>query len=458
MSSLCRAFAVAAVSASLAASATPVARLAADRPAGPAPLVVVFDVSRSTVDNPAEELVLMGNGDGVPVSAMAMAGYNFVLPGAYQAQAWVRDGSGAVAASVPLPLRVARVRDGRMPPSLTVTTAPTTDPTTIAFMATLAAAGDDAVVARRWEFGDGATSGEEQPLHKYAQPGLYQAMLVATTKSGLPAYGRVVVLVGDASAPAPSLLVAVTPEDASELSPLVLTAYLEGVAPSTKVTSAVVAWPDLEDASPTVTPAPAGITVTSQHALPQPGYFDVAVTVQLDGRPQPLTAVAHVTVANIDGSAPSPVVLMEPVGAAQAGVPYQAGGGGPTASSLLVAGNGPFAFGVVAPSPAGFTVDDAGRVSWTPTRAEVGAQRLAVRIVDADGNETTRSWVVDVAMGRAGCALAGAPSTGGAACLLLLLALVAARYGVTARQAPKQGTNSCAPPASVRGSPTPPPT
>ena len=58
-------------------------------------------------------------------------------------------------------------------------------------------------------------------------------------------------------------------------------------------------------------------------------------------------------------------------------------------------------------------VDLLGHVAWTPTPDQVGLQRLGVRIVDAQGRQTVRSWVVDVAAGkRSGCALAAgaAPS------------------------------------------------
>ena len=259
---------------------------------------------------------------------------------------------------------------------------------------------------------------------------------MATTHAGLPLYGRVVVVVADPGTGglAPSLLVTASPEDASLLTPGTVSAFLEGVAPAAKLTGVEVDWPDLIDASPTVTPTSSGITVTSQHAVAEPGYYDVPVTVQLDGQPAPLTATVHLTVGNIDGSPPSPVVVMAPASATLAGRPYLPGQTGATPSTLLVAGDGPFAFGPAAPSPSNFSVDGDGKVSWTPTRAQVGPERLAVRIVDAQGQQTVKSWVVEVTAGKGGgCALAAgaAPSSALPLGLVVLWLLVRRRRAAT---------------------------
>jgi PKD repeat protein len=429
-----------------------VAHLAAMPAAGTAPLVVGFDTARSSAGTIAEHLVLLGNGDAISLAlATQTTNYNYTLPGFYLAQSWLRDETG-IALSPPVPISVARQSDGLSPATATVTVNATTDALTYAFMATLTPAAGDAISAQRWEFGDGGGSGDAAPFHTYARAGVYQAALVATTRAGLPIYGRVVVVVRDASgAVPPSLLLTVTPEDQSLLTPLTLTAYVEGVPPDAKVVSAEVDWPDLADASPTVTPTAAGITVTSQHALAAPGYYDVPVTVQLASQMDPLVALAHITVANIDDSSPSPIVLAPPAATATAGAPYAPG---TSAGALLVAGAGPFAFGAAAPSPSNFGVDDGGKIHWTPTGAQLGPQRVAVRIVDVQGHETVKSWVVDVAPAKkGGCAMGGDAAPSPWAALLLLVV-----YGVMARQLAKQGTKSCAPPASERGSPTAPPT
>lgn len=151
-----------------------------------------------------------------------------------------------------------------------------------------------------------------------------------------------------------------------------------------------------------------GITVSSQHSVGVAGSYAVPVAVQLAGQAQPLVSVINFTVGNIDGSPPSPVVLMEPSPNATVDVAYVPNDGATDGRSLLVAGNGPFAFGAAAPSPSNFTVDGDGHIIWKPTHAQRGPQRVAVRIVDSLGAVTVKSWVVDVTEKSSGCAMSGA--------------------------------------------------
>jgi MYXO-CTERM domain-containing protein len=401
-----------------------VAHLAAAPASGAAPLVVGFDTARSQAGTIAEHLVLVGNGDAIGLAnAEQTSNYNFTLPGFYLAQSWLRDDSG-IGLSAAVPIAVSRERDGQLPPAATVAAQATTDPSTFAFTATVTAQPNDPIAAQRWDFGDGNGDGADAPFHTYAHAGVYQAALVATTRAGLRLDGRTVVVVRDAGgALAPSLLMTVSPQDSSLLTPVTVTAYVLGVAPDAKVTSAEVAWPDLIDASPTVTPTTAGLTVTSQHALATPGSYDVPVTVQLAAQMAPVQATVRVTVANIDDSAPSPVLLTPPSSVATVGVAYSPG----TASgALVVAGDGPFAFGADASSPRGFSVDGDGHLAWTPARDQLGFQRLAVRIVDAQGRETVDRWVVEVTSPKSGgCALVvGAPSSSSSWPLVVAIAAV----------------------------------
>jgi MYXO-CTERM domain-containing protein len=313
-----------------------------------------------------------------------------------------------------------------------VVAAATTDPLTFAFMAKVSPASNDAIAAQRWDFGDGASDGSDAPFHTYGQPGVYQAALVATSHAGMPMYARIVVVArnpGDGLSP--SLLVNASPEDNSLLTPVTVSAYVEGVDPSTMVTAAEVQWPDLVDASPIVTVTPTGLTLTSQHSVGNPGYYDVPVAVQLDGQPQPLVADVHLTVGNIDDSMPSPVVLMAPSPTATVGVAYTPNPGATDARTLLVAGDGPFAFGAAAPSPSNFSVDDDGHVIWKPTASQRGPQRVAVRIVDSLGASTVQSWVVDVTDKSSGCSMAAGASPSSWWPLALAIAALFVRRRVT---------------------------
>jgi MYXO-CTERM domain-containing protein len=429
------AFVTASLFAASAALAQPTALLAANPTTGTSPLIVGFDTTGSSAGTIAEHLVLIGNGDAVPLAMAAQTtNYNYQMPGFYLAQTWLHDQLG-VAVSKPVPITVIRPADNASPPSATVVAAATTDPSNFAFIAKVSAQAADPIVAQRWDFGDGSSDGSDAPFHTYGQPGVYQAGLVATSRAGMPMYARIIVEVSNAGEPGlvPSLLLTASPEDESLLTPVTVSAYVLGVDPSTMVTAAAVEWPDLVDASPTVTPTMTGITVSSQHSVGVPGYYDVPVAVQLAGQPQPLVSDIHLTVGNIDGSPPSPVVLAEPSPNATVDVAYVPNDGATDGRTLLVAGDGPFAFGAASPSPSNFTVDGDGHITWKPTHAQLGPQRVAVRIVDSLGIATVKSWVVDVTDKSSGCAMGGAaPSTSPWLLALVVAALALRRRFATA--------------------------
>lgn len=410
------------------AAAAPTAGLHATPTTGAPPLAVQFDTGSSSLDSGAKLLLhvlFYGNGDGTTLAtATEMPAYGYALPGLYEAQTLLVEDSGAFALSAPVAVTVSRRRDGRVPPTVTMNVSSTTDPMTFAFLpVAAAAAADDPIAAERWDFGDGTGSGEAQPFHTYAVPGLYQAQLLATTQSGMMAFVRVIVAVSPDGKLAPSLLAAAGPGDVAVGAPITVTGYVLGVG-GAKVTAAVVAWPGLVDAAPAVTPTMAGYTVTSQHSFTTPGYYDVPVAVQLAGSMQTLVATAHIMVAEPAGGDPSPLVLLPPSSAAAEGAPYQPNGPGAGTRALLIGGAGPFAVGPAAPSPPSLSVDASGNLSWTPTHAEVGPERLAVRIVDADGNEMVRDWVVAVTPRGGGCSAApGRPADASALALVMLLAL-----------------------------------
>jgi PKD repeat protein len=395
---------------------------------GVAPLPTALDPNGSVVEDGqtvALHLVFPGNGDIVPVPPLGSAvGYTYTLPGFDVASSWLLEApSGKFASSRPVGIMALRLRDGLAAPTVTTVVAATTEPGTLAFSATVTPAMGDVEIGRRWQFGDGAESGQASPLHHYERPGLYQGRLVVTTRAGLLARSPLLVVVaGDA---APPLVAGVTPGDARPRTPLKLVAYVVGAGLA--FAGAEVDWPDLADVAPQVTATATGLTLTSTYDFAAAGAYDVPVALALVGQPQPLRTIAHVMVANPDGSAPSPVLMATPAPRAIVGQPYAPDDSGAVAPSLLIAGNGPFAFGVAAPSPRNFGVDDGGVIHWTPTREQLGTQRLALQVTDADGRQATFSWVVAVVEPSSGCAAApGAPARS-SPWLLLPLVLVWAR-------------------------------
>jgi MYXO-CTERM domain-containing protein len=421
-------------------AAGPVAALAVQNPMGFPPLQSTFDTSHSQVDDgqtAALHLVFPGNGDVLtqPASGATLA-YTYAFPGFYLAGSWLSESpSGLAAGATPAAISVARVGDGQAPPAVDVVVAHTTDPLTMAFMPMVTPADGDAEVARRWDFGDGSFGGEPMPLHGYAQAGLYQAALLSTTGSGMAAAARLIVAVAaaDGSMP-PSLLVGITPGDAPPLTPVTLVAFISpgaaagaGATVSPTVKNAHVDWPGLEDAAPGVTTTDTGVMVRSPYAFAAAGVYDVPITVELDGLTTPLSATGHVTVGDLSAMPPSPALLAPPSSSATVGQPYEPSGAGATLRGLLIAGNGPFAFAVVAPSPAGLIVDSTGKVGWTPSAAQLGDQRLAVTVTDGAGQTLALSWVVTVSdvHKQAGCAAIPGAANAGETAWLAALALLA---------------------------------
>jgi MYXO-CTERM domain-containing protein len=413
----------------------PTAQLRAEITNGIAPLPTNLDARGSSAgagQTIGLELVFPGNGDLVAAPAGGDAiGYTYLLPGYYGASSWIVESpSGAFAGSAPVGISARRLRDGVAAPRVDVVLAHTTDVSVMAFLPMVTPIAGVVEVGHHWDFGDGAGSGEDSPLHRYPQPGLYQATYVLATAGGLLSRVPLLVDVGDASGGAarrPPFLVGVTPGDAKPSTPVTLVAYIVGKGLT--VTRAAVAWPDLVDAAPEVTPTPFGAILTSPYQFADPGSYDIPVTVQLDGVAAQLDSVAHVSISLPDGGAPSPVLLARPAAEVEAGVAYEPNGSGARAQRLLIAGNGPFAFGVAAPSPRNVTIDDDGTLRWVPSAGQVGTQRLAVTVTDEDGQSATFTWVVAVRAGSSSACdfVPGAPASSSPWLLVILAAGLAVR-------------------------------
>jgi len=83
-----------------------------------------------------------------------------------------------------------------------------------------------------------------------------------------------------------------------------------------------------------------------------------------------------------------PTISSTPPTAATAGAPFeydiQADGNGDTVSYTL------------AQAPAGMTVDSQGRVTWSPTIADIGAQTVTIDVTSGGGLVTPQSFQLDV--------------------------------------------------------------
>ena len=257
-------------------------------------------------------------------------------------------------------------------------------------MATVSAQPNDPIVARRWDFGDGSSDGSRRAVsHLRAARRLSGARCSRPRASGLPLYGRVIVVVrAPAAWSAPSLLatgvaggrVAADAGDRDRASS-------RACDPTTKVLGAAVQWPDLVDASPTVTP-----TATRHHGDLEPRVSAIPASTtsrcscSSTGRRRRSVRPCTLTVGNIDGSAPSPVVLVAPSADATVGEAYAPNPGATDGAHAPRRRRRAVRLrrGVAvarATSPSTATARSAGRRRG----AQRGPQRVAVRIVDANG-------------------------------------------------------------------------
>ena len=65
-------------------------------------------------------------------------------------------------------------------------------------------------------------------------------------------------------------------------------------------------------------------------------------------------------------------------------------------------------------APAGMTIDaSSGLIQWTPAGTQLGANAVAVRVVDGNGGFATQSYTIDVAVGNQSPSITSVPATTG---------------------------------------------
>ena len=411
--------------------------LSVNPPAGTRPLVTAFDTTGTTLDcgqTAQDYLLFPGNGAVVALSAAPLSQsipYTFTIPGFYLAATYLSESpSGRARTSPSVAIGVTRGSDGTPPPTVALQIQNMGAPLAFAFSAdvTLSMNPFDPMAAQLWDFGDGVTSGVDEPQHTYPQNGIYQVSYIVTTQRGMAAYARAILVISDSSGHVPaSMLVGAMPAETAPMQPVQVSAFVENLG-GASVKSARVIWPDNADDEPSIgTPNNGIVTITSSRGIAEPDEYDIPVNVTLSTG-QELASVAHIVVANADGTPPSPVPLSKPYGKALVGAAYEINGPGAISRSLLVRGDGPFTFTAGDPSPTNVVVDAAGNFNWKPTKAQVGNQRIAVKILDADGKVKTMSWVVLVEEmktgGGCGCDLTGTGPTVPGAATSALVALM----------------------------------
>ena len=140
--------------------------------------------------------------------------------------------------------------------------------------------------------------------------------------------------------------------------------------------------------------APAGMTIDADGvirwtpAASQFGPNDVTVRVQ-DGRGGAATQAFTVNVTAQPSNRPPSITSAPPLAATLGrGYAYDATGVDPDGSALV------WSLDV---APAGMSIDPMrGRVRWSPTADQLGAQEVVVRLTDGEGLSTTQTYTVQV--------------------------------------------------------------
>ena len=164
------------------ANKPPVAVISTSTTSGEAPLEVVFTGANSTDDDAIVSYSWsFGNGD---TSNQINPTYTYTVPGTYNAVLTVVDGEG-LTDSASITITVEQPADNEAPVAV-VTATPTQGeaPVQVSFTGDMST-DDKGIVSYNWDFGDGASINEINPVHTYTGVGVFTATLTVTDEEGL---------------------------------------------------------------------------------------------------------------------------------------------------------------------------------------------------------------------------------------------------------------------------------
>lgn len=218
--------------------------------------VRTFDASMSTATGTAS--YVWDFGDGSATETGVTATHTYASAGAYTVTLTLEDAQGLQ------DVQTAEVviAEPQTPPTAVVS--PVVDGLTVAFESSGSAATGDATIASvAWGFGDGSTSDEAAPSHRYAATGTYTVTLVVTDSLGASSEPATVDVTVTHAAPIALF----------ELQQSALTASVNAAA-STASDDATLsyAWSWGDDSA-------GGSGVAAQHTYTDPGTYEITLTV-----------------------------------------------------------------------------------------------------------------------------------------------------------------------------------
>lgn len=159
---------------------------------GDAPLAVSLSALQSTSRNGGLLAFAWDLGDGT-TSTDAVVDHTYAAPGLYRVILRVTDESGATGAdSIDI-----RVRGGSAIAIISATPTSGPQPLTVQFNATLSVVTGDTIRDYYWDFGDGSTSREAQPVHTFTADGQFRVNLRIVTAGGTEASTFTTITVGE---------------------------------------------------------------------------------------------------------------------------------------------------------------------------------------------------------------------------------------------------------------------
>ncbi|MDA0180604.1 PKD domain-containing protein [Solirubrobacter phytolaccae] len=351
----------------------PVIEAFADPATGAAPLPVRYSASGYDPDD-GTLTYKWAFADGVVFGKTASRTYT--KPGTYTATVTATDDEGD---TTEREVTVTVTGPGVLPPTVEASSNVTGGAARLSVAFTAAGAdpdGDPARLTYAWDFGDGATSFEQNPTHVYGTPGVYGAKVTVTDPGGATATKTVTITVLDAPGNG-----APTIEDAASVpgpsgDPLQVRFTAHATDPDgDRIT---YEW-DFDDGSEK------GAGPDVLHAYPRPGTYDAKVRV-FDGLGAATTRTVKVTVGGAANVPPAVTLAADPVrGTAPLPVTFSsriedADGDVKNALTVWAFGDGGFAAGETA----------------VHTYTTPGVHTATLTVTDERGGKTTKSVQITV--------------------------------------------------------------
>jgi len=390
---------------------------------GAAPLRVILDGSRSDPGSATLASWRWDAGDGSLLPASPKTEHTYRVPGRYEVRLTVTDCADASSTSAPLVVTITDAEQ-RHAPTVTIDSLErdAEDPLKVLARMSAVDADGDAVVAQRWNFGEGAQVSGASAEHTYSAAGRYLIEASATDATGLVGRAETAIVVGDVD-PEGVPAVHVTADPVAGPAPLVVQfeAFVEGYGQQ-------LSW-DFGDG----VGAGPKTSLTARHTYDDPGIYRARAHAASEKGVG--VGGVTVTVTAPDGGVP-PRILSQPSWDGEAGHPYHYDDDDTVdmSGSRL---NIEFRLGKQIGSqllnwPAGMTVDaTTGRISWTPSRDQAREPQRVTLVVSNDHGSDFQDWSVTV-KGRppgddaCGCG-AGRPGSPAGSALLGLLWLLCVR-------------------------------